>query len=45
MAEATRISARLVQRIWRAHRLQPHQIGEFKLSNDPQFVAKLRDHA
>src|SRR6266516_3520311 len=33
----------LVQRIWRAHGLQPHRMRQFKLSNDPQFVAKLRD--
>src|SRR6266498_2101029 len=30
-------------RIWRAHGLQPHRMRQFKLSNDPQFVAKLRD--
>jgi hypothetical protein len=31
-----------VQRIWRAHGLQPHRVRQFKLSNDPQFVTKLR---
>ena len=36
-------SALVVQRIWRAHGLQPHRVRQFKLSNDPQFVAKLRD--
>src|SRR6266550_2936886 len=30
-------------RIWRAHGLQRHRMRVFKLSNDPQFVAKLRD--
>jgi transposase len=43
MAERVGISAGSVQRIWRAHRLQPHRIRHFKLSNDPQFVAQLRD--
>jgi hypothetical protein len=32
-----------VQRIWRAHGRQPHRLRQFKLSNDPDFVAKLRD--
>ena len=32
-----------VQRIWRAHGLRPHRVRQFKLSNDPDFVAKLRD--
>jgi len=43
MAEAVGISVSSVQRIWRAHGLQPHRVRRFKLSNDPQFVAKLRD--
>ena len=43
MAEAAGISASSVQRIWRAHGLEPHRVRSFKLSNDPQFVAKLRD--
>jgi hypothetical protein len=37
------ISVSSVQRIWRAHGLQPHRIHRFKLSNDPNFAAKLRD--
>ena len=32
-----------VQRIWRGHGLQPHRVRQFKLSNDPRFVDKLRD--
>jgi transposase len=32
-----------VQRIWRAHGLQPHRVRQFKLSGDPDFVGKLRD--
>jgi transposase len=43
MAEAAGISVSSVQRIWRAHGLQPHRVRQFKLSNDPQFVTKLRD--
>ena len=43
MAEATGISLSSVQRIWRAHGLQPHRVSQFKLSNDPDFVTKLRD--
>ena len=43
MAAATGISVSSVQRIWRAHGLQPHRCRQFKLSTDPNFVAKLRD--
>jgi transposase len=43
MAAAIGISVSSVQRIWRAHGLQPHRVRRFKLSNDPQFTAKLRD--
>ncbi|MFZ0694302.1 MAG: IS630 family transposase [Alphaproteobacteria bacterium] len=43
MAEAVGISVSSVQRIWRAHGLQPHRVRQFKLSNDPRFAAKLRD--
>jgi transposase len=43
MGKACGISASAVRRIWRAHGLQPHKIKQFKLSNDPKFVEKLRD--
>jgi Homeodomain-like domain len=43
MAQAAGISASAVRRIWKAHGLQPHRWRQFKLSNDPQFVDKLRD--
>jgi transposase len=43
MAKAAGVSVSSVQRIWRAHGLQPHRVRQFKLSNDPNFVAKLRD--
>ena len=43
MAKACGISASAVRRIWRAHGLQPHKVKQFKLSNDPKFMEKLRD--
>lgn len=43
MAGEVGISVSSVQRIWRAHGLQPHRVRQFKLSNDPDFVEKLRD--
>lgn len=43
MAKATGISESSVRRIWRAHGLAPHRMRQFKLSNDPDFVTKLRD--
>lgn len=43
MAKQVGISVSSVQRIWRAHGLQPHRVRQFKLSTDPKFVDKLRD--
>ena len=43
MAKASGLSAATVQRIWRAFGLQPHRVETFKLSTDPDFVAKVRD--
>jgi transposase len=43
MAKASGLSISTVQRIWRAFGLQPHRIQTFKLSSDPDFVAKVRD--
>ena len=43
MAKDRGISASWVHRIWRSHGLRPHQMRRFKLSNDPNFAAKLRD--
>jgi transposase len=43
MAKASGISVSAVQRIWRMHGLRPHKVQQFKLSNDPKFVDKLRD--
>jgi transposase len=41
MAKAVGLSLRSVQRIWQAHKLQPHRIRTFKRSRDPDFLAKL----
>jgi len=43
MAAACAISVSSVHRIWRSHGLRPHQVRQFKLSNDPQFADKVRD--
>lgn len=43
MAENVGLSHSSVGRIWRAHGLKPHIVRGFKLSNDPQFIAKVRD--
>jgi len=43
MARACGLSVSTVQRIWRAFGLQPHRLENFKLSTDPDFVAKVRD--
>ena len=43
MAKACGLSTSTVQRIWRAFGLQPHRLETFKLSTDPDFVAKVRD--
>jgi transposase len=43
MAKTSGMSISTVQRIWRAFGLQPHRIETFKLSTDPDFVAKVRD--
>jgi transposase len=43
VAEAVGISLSAVQRLWQAHRLQPHRMRTFKKSNDPAFAAKVED--
>ena len=43
MAKATGVSYTSVQRIWRAHGLQPHLIKTFKISRDENFAAKVED--
>ena len=43
VARIVGISLRAVQRIWEAHRLQPHRVRTFKRSNDPAFAEKVED--
>src|SRR6187402_864504 len=43
LAKAAGTSLPSVQRILEAHRLAPHRIRTFKLSNDPKFADKLKD--
>ena len=43
MAAETGLSKSTVGRIWKAFGLQPHRVDTFKLSNDPQFIDKVRD--
>lgn len=41
MAAAMGLSEKSVRRIWQKHGLKPHLARTFKLSNDPEFAAKL----
>jgi len=43
MAADMGLTQSAVHRIWRAFGLQPHRQDVWKLSKDPQFVAKVRD--
>jgi transposase len=43
MASEVGLTQSAVHRIWRAFGLQPHRQETWKLSKDPQFVAKVRD--
>jgi transposase len=43
MAQTMGLTQSMVSRIWRAFGLQPHRQETFKLSTDPEFVAKTRD--
>ena len=43
MAAASGLSHDTVHQIWHAFGLQPHRVETFKLSNDPQFIEKVRD--
>lgn len=43
MAEETGLSTMAISRIWRAFGLKPHRLEAFKLSTDPNFVAKVHD--
>ena len=43
MVTAVGISHTSVQRIWAEAGLKPHLVRRFKISNDPQFDAKVTD--
>ena len=43
MAKESGLSKSTVGRIWKAFGLKPHLVDTFKLSNDPQFIDKVRD--
>lgn len=43
MARQVGVSRMSVNRIWREHKLKPHRVKGFKVSNDPLFAEKLRD--
>ena len=43
LAAATGLSATTVHRIWREHKLRPHQTRSFKFSRDPALVEKVID--
>lgn len=43
MAAHAQVSQTTVSRVWRAFGLKPHRSETFKLSNDPQFIDKVRD--
>ena len=43
LAPVVGLSPATVGRIWRSHGLKPHRVKRFKLSTDPEFVAKLED--
>lgn len=43
MAREVGLTQSAVLRIWRAFGLQPHRQETWKLSKDPQFIAKVRD--
>jgi transposase len=42
MAKETGWDPTTISRIWRGHGIKPHRIRTFKLSNDPEFIPKLR---
>ena len=43
LAAATGLSATTVHRIWREHKLKPHQVRSFKFSRDPRLTEKIVD--
>jgi hypothetical protein len=45
MAAETGMSQTPISRIWRAFGHKPHLVQTWKLSSDPEFIAKVRDIA
>jgi len=43
LAAATGVSPTTVHRIWREHKLKPHQVRSFKFSKDPRLAEKVVD--
>jgi transposase len=43
MAKQSGLSKSTVGRIWKVFGLKPHLVDTFKISNDPQFIDKVRD--
>jgi transposase len=43
MAARSGLSKSTIGRVWKAFGLKPHLVDTFKLSNDPQFIDKVRD--
>jgi transposase len=45
LAKRIGVSQSTISRVWRAFSLQPHRVKNFRLSNDPLFIEKVRDIA
>jgi transposase len=43
MAAESGLSKSTIGRVWKAFGLKPHLVDTFKISNDPQFIDKVRD--
>ena len=43
MAQKKSVSRMTVHRVWKKYNLKPHLVEVFKLSNDPNFVEKVKD--
>lgn len=43
MANAQSVSSSTVYRTWKKYNLKPHLVKTFKISNDPNFVEKVKD--
>ena len=43
LAKALGVGSTTVLNVWHNHGLKPHRLDTFKLSRDPEFVAKVRD--